>query len=123
MKTKNIKIERKVTVEMARHGWKIAPDGKVYVGSRMMTVSAAREMVRQNKAAQAYAATLPIPLPSWLVLGPQIVTPDPTPGWFTANWEAASKPQLEWLAVNGGYMQKIIAGRYLRDWAKDHPGV
>jgi hypothetical protein len=53
MKTKNIKIERKVTVEMARHGWKIAPDGKVYVGSRMMTVSAAREMVRQNKAAQA----------------------------------------------------------------------
>jgi hypothetical protein len=55
MKTKNIKIERKVTVEMARHGWKIAPDGKVYVGSRMMTVSAAREMVRQNKAAQAYA--------------------------------------------------------------------
>ena len=58
-----------------------------------------------------------------MVLGPQIVTPDPTPGWFTANWEAASKPQLEWLAVNGGYMQKIIAGRYLRDWAKDHPGV
>jgi hypothetical protein len=65
-RNKNIKIERKVTVEMARHGWKIAPDGKVYVGSRMMTVSAAREMVRQNKAAQAYAATLPIPLPSWL---------------------------------------------------------
>ena len=49
------KIGRKVTAEMAKHGWKIAPDGKVYVGDRMMTVSAAREIVRQHKAAQAHA--------------------------------------------------------------------
>ena len=50
-----MKNERKVTAEMAKHGWQIAPDGKVYVGDRMMTVSAAREIVRQHKAAQAHA--------------------------------------------------------------------
>ena len=41
---------------------------------------------------------------------------------FPDNWEALTKEQLEWLAVYGGYMQRIIAGRYLRDWTKDHPG-
>ena len=47
--------ERKLTAEMKKHGWQIAPDGKVYVGDRIMTVSAARAIVRSHEATQAYA--------------------------------------------------------------------
>lgn len=47
--------EHKVTAEMKKHGWQPAPDGRVYVGDRILTVSEARAIVRQHKAAQAYA--------------------------------------------------------------------
>lgn len=50
-----MKLERKVTAEMKKNGWKPAPDGRVYVGERIMTVSAARAIVRHHAAAVAYA--------------------------------------------------------------------
>ena len=45
----------KVTAEMKKHGWQPAPDGRVYVGDRIMTVSEARKIVRQAAVALAYA--------------------------------------------------------------------
>lgn len=34
---------------------------------------------------------------------------------FPDNWEACSRPQLEWLAVNGSYAQRRTADAYLRE--------
>jgi hypothetical protein len=46
---------RKVTSEMKKHGWKPAPDGRVYIGDKVMTVSAARSIVRHHAVSLAYA--------------------------------------------------------------------
>ena len=46
---------RKVTAEMKKHGWLPAPEGKVYVGGKMMTIREAREIIKQHAAATQYA--------------------------------------------------------------------
>jgi hypothetical protein len=45
---------------------------------------------------------------------------DTTPADMPDSWEAMTRSQLEWQASKGTYGQQLIAGRYLRDWAKDH---
>lgn len=48
-------MKRKLTAEMKKHGWEPAPDGKVYVADRIMTVTAARAIARHHAARVRYA--------------------------------------------------------------------
>lgn len=50
-------------------------------------------------------------------LGPPPIEPSDMPN----DWESMSRNHLQWLADHGTYGQRLIAGRYLRDWSKDHP--
>lgn len=48
---------KKVTAEMEKRVGMPAPGGKIYVGLRIMTLEAAREIVRYHEASQKYADT------------------------------------------------------------------